>query len=84
MDPTTLIVIGLLLNLVGAIILASGLFLSKHKAVDLSVGRYSGGTDEDLLQLPQVQDRLKQSRNAKWGVSLLSLGFLLQLIGNLF
>lgn len=83
MNPTSLVIVGLLLNLVGAIILASGLFLSKKRAIKLGVSRYSGGTEGDQLKLPQVQDRLKQSRNAKCGVILLALGFLLQVIANL-
>jgi len=42
-----------------------------------------GDTDEKNLKLPAVQDRIKQSRNAIIGLSLLAVGFLLQLCGNL-
>jgi hypothetical protein len=83
MSPNWWSIIGLVLDLIGASFLAFGLFVSKKTAVSLSVSRYSGGTDDENLELPQVQDRLKQSRNAKRGIVLLVLGFLLQIIGNM-
>jgi len=75
-------VIGLVCNMVGAFILAYGLFISKKKAIELGVSRWSGETDEENLQLPQVRDLLKQTRNAKIGVAFILIGFFLQIIGN--
>ena len=73
---------GLALDIIGALILVSGLMISKQRALELGVGRLSGVTDEENLELPQVRDRLIQSRNAKIGALFLVLGFLGQAIGN--
>lgn len=70
---------GLTLSFLGSIAFAKGLFISQKEALRLGVSRW-GGTDEENLKLPQVQDRLTQR---KWGVIggvLLLVGFLLQLI----
>lgn len=83
MSPNCWSIIGLVLDLIGASFLASGLFVSKKRAVELSASRYCGGTDDEKLKHPQVQDRLKQSRNAKRGIVFLVLGFVLQIIGNM-
>lgn len=77
-----LIIIGLTFDLVGAIFLAYGLILSKKAAIHLGLSRWAGGSDQENLELPQVKDRLKQSRNAVIGVALLVIGFLLQIIGS--
>jgi hypothetical protein len=78
-----IILIGLIFNLAGAIFLAYGLIISKEKAIEISVSRVSGMKNEENLKLPQVKDRLKQSRNVKIGLILLIFGFFFQLIGNL-
>lgn len=70
---------GLTLSFLGSIAFAKGLFISQKEALRLGVSRW-GGTDEQNLKLPQVQDRLTQR---KWGVIggvLLLVGFILQLI----
>jgi hypothetical protein len=64
----------------GAVFIAYGLMISKKKAVELSVSRVSSKNFEENLRLPQVKDRLKQSRNAAIGVVLLTIGFLIQLM----
>ncbi len=72
-------IIGLTLSFLGSIAFAKGLFISQKEALRLGVSRW-GGTDEENLKLPQVQDRLAQR---KWGVIggvLLLIGFVLQLI----
>ena len=81
-DPQWFSVVGLLLDIAGAIVLTYGLILTKHQAVELSATRIMGDTEEENLELPQVVDRLRQSRNAKVGLWLLVMGFLLQLVGN--
>ena len=62
---------GLALDVVGAIVLARGLFVSPEQAVELGVSRIGGDTFEQNLRLTPVQDRLRQSRNAKRGTALL-------------
>jgi hypothetical protein len=82
MNTHWLNVIGLLLDITGAIFLSYGLIITKKDAIDLGVSRICGDSDEDNLKLPAVQDRVKQSRNAKIGVIFLVTGFLFQLCGS--
>ena len=77
------IIIGLCLDFIGASILASTLFVSKKKALVLGQSYWSGNTDEENLTLPPVQAILKDSKIAIWGVIILAIGFLAQIIGNL-
>ena len=74
--------IGIAFDIAGAITLSLGLIVSKKRAVELGVSRWSGESEADQLQLPQVKDRLMQSRKVMVGLALLVLGFLLQLVGN--
>ncbi len=82
MNPKWFSVVGLLLDAAGAMALAAGLFISKAGAVELSVARRAADDVEGNLSQPQVQDRLRQSRNAVIGVILLALGFILQIVGS--
>jgi len=75
-------VIGLAFDILGAIFLSSGLIISKKDAIELGASRINGDTDEQNLDLPQVKDRLTQSRNSLIGLILLLLGFTLQIISN--
>ena len=72
-------IIGLCSATVGTIVAASGLIVSERQAINLGVGRWAGETDEENLKLPAVQNLLKQRRNAIIGLSLITLGFALQL-----
>lgn len=72
---------GLVSDAVGAWILAAGLIISKENALKLGLSRVVGETEEEQLADPKVQDRLRQSRRAKIGLSFLLGGFGLQLIG---
>lgn len=72
--------VGAAFDLAGAVFIAYGLIISKEEAIKLGVSRVSGDTDKQNLELPQVKDRLKQSRNAKMGVVFLTIGFLVQLV----
>ncbi len=74
--------IGLILNILGSIVLCYGLVISKKNAIELGVSRFSADKDDENLKLPQVKDRLKQSRKAIIGMLLLILGFILQVIAN--
>lgn len=73
-------VIGLACDVVGAVWLAWGLFLSEDDAIALGVSRIAGDTKEQNLELVAVKDRLRQSRNAKFGTAFLVLGFVLQMV----
>lgn len=74
-------VLGVTLQLIGAIVLAAGLFISKEGAVELTVSRWGGDTLEENAQMPAARDRLKQSRNAKIGIAFIALGAALQIAG---
>lgn len=72
--------VGLILNVLGSLSLARGLFISKKEALELGISRWAGETDEENLKLPQVRDRLKQKKWGKIGAILLSIGLVFQLI----
>ena len=78
-----LTVIGLVFDFIGALILVTGLIISKKEALMLGVYRVCEDTDEENLTLPQVADRLKQSKRAIIGLVFLFIGFFLQAIGSL-
>jgi hypothetical protein len=71
----------LIADVVGAGFLAWGLFVSRETATKLGSSYYSSAVPEENLQLPPVQDRLRQSRNAMIGLPLLVIGFCLQALG---
>ena len=75
-------VIGLGIDIIGVIIISCGLIVSRKKAIELGVSRWSGSTEEDKLRLPKVKDRVKQSRNVIIGLIFLAIGFILQIIAN--
>ncbi|MBN2256197.1 MAG: hypothetical protein JW736_10845 [Deltaproteobacteria bacterium] len=83
MDRNGWVIIGLILDLVGVLLLAWDLLISKKRALELGLPHYAGQSDEDNLKHPAVRNLLRQAKHAKIGVVLISLGFLLQLIGNL-
>ena len=74
-----LAILGLITNISGTIFLSYGLIITKKDALELGVSRLCGD-DEDNLELPQVKDRLKQSKNATVGLVFLLVSFLLQMI----
>jgi len=82
MDAQWLNIIGLGLDIIGAIVLSYGLIISKKSAIELGTSRYSGETAKENLKLPKVKDRLKQSTNAIIGLVFLVGGFILQIIAN--
>ncbi len=61
--PKFLTIIGLILDLIGASILASTLFVSKKKALMLGQSYWTGDTDEENLILPPVQAVLNGWQN---------------------
>ena len=80
---TCLNLLGLFIGFIGSVIITLDLFISKKQAIELGVSRWAGDTEEGNLRLPQVQQLLKQSRHAKLGFGLITLGFLLQILGSL-
>jgi len=82
MNAQWLNIIGLISGIVGAGILSYGLIINKKNAIELGVSKWAGSTDEENLKLPQVKDRLNQSKNAIIGLIFLSIGFILQIIAN--
>ena len=74
--------IGLGIDLLGAVVLASSLVVSKKQAIEEGTSRWAAETDEENLQLPMVQKILRGKWNAIIGVALLAIGFLVQIIGS--
>lgn len=71
-----LTVLGLILDLVGALVLTRGVILSRETAERIASGGTMGG------QMPHLRDELlRQSGRAKRGAVLLAFGFLGQLLG---
>lgn len=75
-------IIGLSLDIIGAIIMSFGLIVSKKDAIELGVSKWGGDTDTENLKQPKVRDILKQSRNAIIGLAILVLGFTVQIVAN--
>lgn len=72
-------IIGLVLNFLGSLAFARGLFISQKEALVLGVSRFASSNDEENLKLPQVQDRLTQRKWGVIGALLVTIGFVLQL-----
>lgn len=70
--------VGLCVDTVGALLILSGVFLTKSKAIKIGVPRLAGDTDEENLRLPSVANLIFQSRRAVWGTVCLVVGFVLQ------
>lgn len=81
LDSRWATVAGLFMDFIGAAVLLSAAFVSKRKAAELAVPRVASDDPDVNATLPQAQDRLLQSRRAKWGLALLALGFGLQILG---
>jgi uncharacterized membrane protein len=77
-------VVGLILDFLGASILTISLFISKEKALEIGTPKWASDDPKENLELPQVRELLAQSRRAKLGFILLTVGFLLQIVGALF
>ena len=75
---------GLFLNIIGSWFLIKSLIISNEKAVELGKSRVAGSTYEDNLKLEPVRDRIKQRNNAIWGAVFLILGFIFQVIAQLY
>ncbi len=80
-------IVGLLTTLIGSCFLCFGLIISKEKAVELGKSYPSmGGSGNNSLGFeryknqPPVEDRWRQSQNAKIGIIFIFIGSIFQLI----
>lgn len=82
MDPKIFNLVGLLFCAAGAALLACGLIVPRGRALEVGLSRMAGDSDEQNVCLPHVRDRTRVSRFALVGAALMTVGFLLQIIGN--
>ena len=75
-------VVGVVLNLLGGWILASILILNEEKALKYGVTKWASSDREQNLRLPMVRLFLEQSRRTVVGMSVISIGYVLQIVGN--
>jgi uncharacterized membrane protein len=83
--------IGIFLSFLGSALLATTAIKSKKEILSeatpkLPVSSGPPGTtafENAVLKLPQVQGLFRQSKIAKWGLWILTIGFFLQFIGAL-
>jgi hypothetical protein len=80
MDPKWLDILGLVIAMSGAIVLACALIISRKQALRIGVSCLAENTDD--VNLPLVRNKLRESRFALIGLILLILGFLLQIAAN--
>lgn len=83
MNPKWFDLIGLIFALCGAITLACGLIIPQKRALQVGVSRMAEASDDKNICLPHVRDERRESRFALIGCVLLTIGFLLQIIGRL-
>jgi len=83
MNPKWLDILGLVIAMTGAIVLACGLIVSRTQAVRIGVSRMAEDSDEININLPHVCHQLRQSRFALIGLVMLIVGFLLQIAASL-
>jgi hypothetical protein len=73
---------GLFFALAGAVVLASGLIISRKRALRVGIPRLAEDTDDSNVNLPHVRHIQRESRSALIGIILLVVGYLLQIVGN--
>jgi len=71
--------LGAFFGLVGAILMASNVWLTQQQAINASFGRWGDADPKVMLNDPAVQGLLAQSLRTKIGICLLVLSFALQL-----
>jgi hypothetical protein len=78
---------GLVLVLIGSVVTAFAVILKPDDAIKIAgqIGASVYGvhipTREQFLQQPAVRNLIRQSRMAKWGLSLIAFGTLIQIVG---
>lgn len=79
MDCRWLDILGLVIAMSGAIVLACALVISRKQALSVGVARVADDEDELNVNLPHVRRKQRESRFALIGMVLLVIGFLLQI-----
>lgn len=74
-------ILGLVVTMSGAIVLACALVISRNEALRVGVARVADETDELNVNLPHVRRLQRESCFALVGMVLLVIGFLLQIAG---
>jgi hypothetical protein len=82
MDPKWLDILGLVVAMSGAIVLACAFVISRNEALRVGVARVADDNDELNVKLPHVCRLQRESRFALIGMVLLVIGFVLQIAGN--
>lgn len=82
MDPKWLVILGLVIAISGAIVLACALIISRKQALRVGVARVADDDEELNIKLPHVCNKQRESRFALFGMVLLVIGFVLQIAGN--
>lgn len=82
MDPKWFDILGLVVAMSGAIVLACALFISRKQALRVGVARLADDNDEVNVKLPHVSRKQRESCLAMIGMVLLIIGFLLQIAGS--
>jgi len=76
-------ILGLVIAMAGAIVLACALVISRKQALRVGVARVADDNEELNVNLPHVCRKQRESRFALIGMVLLIIGFLLQIAASL-
>lgn len=80
MNHKVLDIAGLSIALIGAVILAAGLIVTRKRALKIGVSRIAEEEEHQNLLLPHVKDEIRESRFAFIGLVFLIVGFILQIL----
>ena len=80
-DGRVVSTVGLVFDIVGAVFLACGLWISKEEAVRRGGTYWMSDDDEENLKIPPIAAILRDSKRARTGLVLLIIGFALQIVG---
>jgi|GEM_PF-3477588 len=84
LDPQTLPLFGLALDVIGAITIASGVITNKNNALDefkSLAGAYADTPEDQIKDWKAYKVKIRASLLTIWGTVFLVFGFLLQAIG---
>jgi len=83
LDPQTLTLFGLALDMIGAMTVAAGALTSKGNAlkeIQSSLGAWSDTTDDQIKEMDVYRNKIRASTLTIWGTVFLVFGFFLQAI----
>lgn len=72
--------IGMILTFAGSAVAASAVVLKPEDAVSIGIARFCNRNPEEDLRLPAVQNLLRASSHAKWGLVAVAVGTFLQAV----